>query len=147
MPQAVEIEAALRIRIAVMRLARLLRPTEAGLAADLSPTRVAVLLNVVRNAPVRLAEVAEDEGLNPTLLSRTVAWLADTGLLARTADAEDRRSAWLEPTAAGLALARRIREERTAAMEHALAELDPEARAALEAALPALEALAQRLGR
>ncbi|WP_249010822.1 MarR family winged helix-turn-helix transcriptional regulator [Conexibacter sp. DBS9H8] len=147
MPQAVEIESALRIRIAVMRLSRLLRPTEAGLAADLSPTRVAVLLNVVRNAPVRLAQVAEDEGLNPTLLSRTVAWLAETGLLSRTADPEDRRSAWLEPTEAGLALARRIREERTEAMENALADLSPAARATIEAALPALEALAERLGR
>jgi DNA-binding MarR family transcriptional regulator len=145
MAQAVETDAAQRLRIAVMRLARLLRPTDAGLAAELSPTRVAVLLNAVRNGPVRLAAVAEDEGLNPTLLSRTVAWLSDAGLVVRTSDPGDRRSAWLEPTEAGITLAVKIRTERTAAVELALAGMSSEDRATIEAALPGLEALAERL--
>lgn len=142
-----ELEAAQRLRIAVMRLARLLRSTEAGLAADLTPTRVAVLLNAMRNSPVRLADVAEQEGLNATLLSRTVASLADAGLLSRTQDADDRRSAWLEITPAGRRLATEIRRQRTAAVEQALARLAPAERASLEAALPALERLYEELGR
>jgi DNA-binding MarR family transcriptional regulator len=146
MAQAIETDAAQRLRIAIMRLARLLRPTDAGDAAELSPTRVIVLLNAVRNGPVRLAQVAEDEGLNPTLLSRTVAWLSDAGLVTRSSDLSDRRSAWLEPTEAGIRLAVKIRTERTAAVEQALAGLNPEDRASLEAALPALEALAEGLG-
>ncbi len=146
MAQAVETDAAARLRIAVMRLARLLRPTDAGNAAELSPTRVSVLLNAVRNGPVRLAQVAEDEGLNPTLLSRTVAWLAEAGLVARRADVDDRRSAWLEPTEAGIKLALRIRTERTSSVEAALDALSDSDRAHLEAALPALEALAEGLG-
>jgi len=128
-------------------LARVLRPTEASLAANLTPTRVAVLLNTVRNGPIRLSEVAEQEGLNPTLLSRTVANLAQDGLVTRRADEADRRSAWLDATPAGRDLAQRIRAERTRAVEAALAELPPEDRARIEAALPALEELAQHLHR
>ena len=146
MAQTVETDAPTRLRIAVMRLARLLRPTEAGTAADLSPTRVAVLLNAVRNGPVRLSQVAEDEGLNPTLLSRTVAFLADAGLVVRSADAADRRSAWLEPTEAGITLALRIRKERASSFRQALDALGESDRARLEAALPALESLAEGLG-
>jgi DNA-binding MarR family transcriptional regulator len=127
------------------KLSRRLRPTEAVLAADLTPTRVTVLLNTVRNGPIRLAEVAEQEGLNPTLLSRTVANLAQDGLVTRTADQSDRRTAWLDATPAGRELAERIRAQRTHAVQVALAELSPEDRGLVEAALPALEQLAQHL--
>jgi DNA-binding MarR family transcriptional regulator len=145
MAAAVDTETAQRLRIVFGRLSRLLRPTEAGLAADLTPTRAAVLLNADRNGPIRLAEVAEQEGLNPTLLSRTVAHLAQAGLLERTADEADRRSAWLETTAAGSELAAEIRAQRTHAVEVALAELSPADRALIETAVPALEQLAQHL--
>src|SRR5579863_505025 len=145
MAAGVDTETAQRLRVAVGRLARVLRSTEASLAADLTPTRVAVLLNTVRNGPIRLSEVAEQEGLNPTLLSRTVATLAQDGLLTRTADESDRRSAWLDATAAGRELAERIRAERTRAVQVALAELAPADRELIEAALPALEELAQHL--
>jgi DNA-binding MarR family transcriptional regulator len=127
------------------QLSRRLRPTEAVLAADLTPTRVTVLLNTVRNGPIRLAEVAEQEGLNPTLLSRTVANLAQDGLVTRTPDESDRRTAWLDATPAGRELAERIRAQRTHAVQVALAELSPEDRGLVEAALPALEQLAQHL--
>jgi DNA-binding MarR family transcriptional regulator len=145
MATGVDTETAQRLRVVFGRLARLLRPTEAGLAADLTPTRVAVLLNTVRNGPIRLAEVAQQEGLNPTLLSRTVANLAHDGLLTRTADETDRRSAWLDATPAGRELAERIRAQRTHAVQVALEELSPGDRTLVEAALPALEQLAQRL--
>src|ERR1700749_2090975 len=109
MVTGIDTETAQRLRIVFGPLSRALRPTETGFAVDLTPTRVAVLLNTVRNGPIRLAEVAEQEGLNPTLLSRTVANLAQDGLVTRTADEADRRSAWLDATPAGHALAERIR--------------------------------------
>src|ERR1700739_1922961 len=101
MSTGVDTETAQRLRIVFGRLARVLRPTEASLAANLTPTRVAVLLNTVRNGPLTLSEVGEQEGLNPTLLSRTVATLAQDGLVTRTTDEADRRSAWLDATQAG----------------------------------------------
>ena len=145
MATGVDTETAQRLRMVIGRLARRLRPTEAGLAADLTPTRVAVLLNTVRNGPIKLAEVAEQEGLNPTLLSRTVAHLAQDGLITRTADENDRRAAWLEPTAAGRELAQRIRAQRTQAVQEALEGLLPADRELIGDALAALERLAERL--
>jgi len=147
MATGTDTEAAQRLRIVVGRLSRMLRPTEAWLAADLTPTRVAVLLNTVRNGPIRLAEVAEQEGLNPTLLSRTVANLADAGLVTRTADESDRRSAWLDATPAGRDLAGEIRAQRTHAVESALSQLPAADRRLVEEALPALELLAKQLQR
>ena len=145
MATGVDTETAQRLRIVFGRLARMLRPTAASRAADLTPTRTAVLLNTVRNGPIRLADVAEQEGLNPTLLSRTVANLAEAGLVTRTADETDRRSAWLDATVAGRELAERIRAERTHAIELALTELSTADRNLVETALPALEELAQHL--
>ncbi|HWE60005.1 MAG TPA: MarR family transcriptional regulator [Solirubrobacteraceae bacterium] len=145
MATGVDTETAQRLRVVFGQLARRLRPTEAVLAANLTPTRVSVLLNTVRNGPIRLAEVAEQEGLNPTLLSRTVAHLAQDGLVTRTADQSDRRSAWLDATPAGRELAERIRAQRTHAVQVALEELSAQDRELVEAALPALEQLAAHL--
>jgi DNA-binding MarR family transcriptional regulator len=145
MATGVDTETAQRLRMVFGQLSRRLRPTEAGFAADLTPTRVVVLLNTVRNGPIRLAEVAEQEGLNPTLLSRTVANLAQDGLVTRTADEADRRSAWLDATPAGRELAERIRAQRTQAVQVALEQLSAKDRSLVEAALPALEQLAQQL--
>ena len=145
MATRVDTETAQRLRMVFGQLSRRLRPTEAVLAANLTPTRVSVLLNTVRNGPIRLAEVAEQEGLNPTLLSRTVAHLAQDGLVTRSADQSDRRSAWLDATPAGRELAERIRAQRTQAVQVALEELSAQDRELVEAALPALEQLAQHL--
>jgi DNA-binding MarR family transcriptional regulator len=145
MSATVQSGAAQRLRATLGRLARLLRPTEAGLSAGLTPTRVAVLLNIVRNGPVRLAVVAEAEGLNPTLLSRSIGHLVGDGLVVRSADPADRRSAWVEATPAGRRLAERIRRQRTRAVEEALEQLDAADVRAVQSALPALERLADVL--
>jgi DNA-binding MarR family transcriptional regulator len=145
MAAAVDTETAQRLRAVFGRLNRALRPTDAGLAADLTPTRVAVLLTTVRQGPIRLADVAEQEGINPTMLSRQVAGLAEDGLITRTPDQGDRRSAWLEATPAGIELADQIRAQRTHAVEVALQQLSSQERRSIEAALPALERLSVEL--
>jgi DNA-binding MarR family transcriptional regulator len=145
MPATIETEPAQRLRAVIGRLARLLRWVDAGAADDLTPTRVAVLLRAVRSGRCRLAEVAEAEGLNPTLLSRTVGHLVDAGLLVRSADPIDRRSAWIEPTTAGLALAERLRAQRTQAIQTGLAGVSEDDRRVIEQALPALERLSELL--
>jgi DNA-binding MarR family transcriptional regulator len=140
-----DVETAARLRIAVGRLSRRLRTTSAGSAAGLTPTRISVLLTVVRDGPIRLSELATAESLNPTMLSRVIADLVDAGLLARVSDDGDRRAAWVKATAAGRRLAERMRRERTDALNEALEGLSPADRRQLEQALPALEGLAEQL--
>ena len=63
-------ETAVRLRIAVARLSRRLRPTSAGQAAGLTPTRASVLLTIVRQGQIGLSALALAENLNPTMLDR-----------------------------------------------------------------------------
>jgi DNA-binding MarR family transcriptional regulator len=138
-------ETAVRLRVAISRLYRRLRPTAASAVAGLTPTGSSVLLTIVRRSEVRLSELAEVESLNPTMLSRVVSDLAGAGLVARVSDDGDRRAAWVKSTPAGRKLSERIRRERTAALNRALAGLDEHDRRLIERALPALEGLAQEL--
>ncbi len=138
-------EAVGRLRIVLGRLQRLLRATPAAGAAGLTPTKSAVMFAVVRRGPVGLSELADEQGLNPTMLSRTVASLVESGLLERTSDPTDRRAALVSATTDGRGLIERVRRERDRALSAALEPLDDEQREALRRAMPALEALAEQL--
>ena len=138
-------ETAVRLRIAVARLSRALRPTSAGQAIGLTPTRASVLLTIVREGEIGLSALATREGLNPTMLSRAISALVEAGLVARVSDDDDRRAAWVKSTAAGRKLAERMRRERTDAVNRGAGRLSEAERRALERALPALEALAEQL--
>jgi DNA-binding MarR family transcriptional regulator len=142
---ALDVDTAARLRAAIGRLSRRLRPTAAGIAAGLTPTRISILLSVVRQGPVRLSELAEAEGINPTMLSRVVSDFVHAGLLERVSDQGDRRAAWVEATGAGRRLAERMRRERTDALNIALEALPEADRRSIETALPALEGLAEQL--
>lgn len=96
---------------------------------------------------MRLSELAESEGLNPTMLSRMVGDLVEEGLFTRTSDPADRRAAWVNVTDAGAELAARMRAERTTAVKAAMRELSPADAEAIVDALPALEQLAEQLQR
>jgi DNA-binding MarR family transcriptional regulator len=144
-PTILDEETAVRLRVAIARLSRRLRPTAAGASAGLTPTRTSVLLTIVRSRQIRLSELADIEGLNPTMLSRVISDFVADGLVARTSDDGDRRAAWVTPTAAGRKLAERIRRERTVALNKALEGLPDDDRDLLERALPALEGLAEQL--
>jgi DNA-binding MarR family transcriptional regulator len=140
-----DLDSTARLRAVIGRLSRRLRPTPTARAAGLTPTSISVLLTVVREGPIRLADLAEAEGINPTQLSRAIAHLVDVGLVDRSADEGDRRAAWLGPTAAGRKLTKRIRRERTDALNGALETLDPAERERIASALGALEHLAEQL--
>lgn len=142
---AIDSDTAARLRVALGRLSRRLRRTEAGTAAGLTPTRVSVLLDVVRRGPLRLSEIADAEGINPTMLSRIVADLVDGGVLERVSDQGDRRAAWVKATPAGRKLAEKMRRERTSALNLALGRLPTADRQRIEEALGALESLAEEL--
>ncbi len=133
-----------RLRAVIGRLSRRLRGTSAG--AGLTPSQTSILFTVVRKGPIGLSELAELESINPTMLSRITAHLAEQGLLLRTVDPADRRAARVAATAAGRRLRERIHRERTEALASHLQELDRDQRELLWRALPVLEELAERLG-
>lgn len=131
-----------RLQLALARSARLLRETATG---GLTPTQLAVLGVLLRQGPLQLTELAAVEHINPTLLSRVVGRLEDTGFLKRTAQEHDRRAYLVSITDEGRAFAEGIRGERREALARRLSRLDAAHVHALFTALPALEALAEEL--
>lgn len=134
---------AARLRIAVARLSRRLRPTAA--AGSLTTTEVDVLVAIDRHGPLRLSDLAGFAGLNPTMLSRLIPRLEAAGLLRRLVVEGDRRVCRVEISAKGRRLLERIRSERNDALSRLLRGLDPADRDALARAVPVLEVLAEQL--
>jgi DNA-binding MarR family transcriptional regulator len=132
-----------RLRRAVGRLSRRLRQTHAG--ADLTPSQYEVLVTLVQHSPLRHAELAALESLNPTMLSRVVGKLEARGLATRLADDADGRVVHVAVTKEGRDLVARVRKERADVLRAALRTLTDEDVRALEAALPALEVLTESL--
>ena len=143
LPATTDHDTAQRLRVVSSRLARRLRLTDQATTGGMTPARISALLNIERHGPLRLADLAESERLNPTMLSRIVGHLVEEGMCERYSDAGDRRSAWVKATQAGSALADVMRAQRTEVLESALGLLEEEDRASIERALPALEALAE----
>jgi DNA-binding MarR family transcriptional regulator len=141
--QPSELETSERLRAAIGRLSRRLRPTVAG--SELTPSQIAVLFTVVRLGPIGLSELAVTESLNATMLSRITAQLCDAGLIVREADPGDRRSAFVAATVAGRRMRQRIHRERARALGAHVEQLDDAQREALWNALPVLEELVERL--
>jgi DNA-binding MarR family transcriptional regulator len=104
-----------------------------------------VLFTVARCGPVGMSELAREEDLNPTMLSRVVARLAELGLLERAQHPDDGRAVVVRITDAGAELRAESHRARTDALQHELDGLTAAERGALEEALPVLEKLAASL--
>ena len=104
-----------------------------------------MLSTVSRLGPLGAGDLAHQEGLNPTMLSRVVGKLEAAGLLTRSPDPGDKRVTVLTATPAGRAEHQRLRRERTRVFSDAVREIGPGHAADLLAALPALEALSAAL--
>jgi DNA-binding MarR family transcriptional regulator len=136
-----DVEVVARLRGVIGRLARQLNDTSTG--EGLTPTQYSVLGLVRGRGPLGLADLAELEGLNPTMLSRVVRVLDDSGLIQRRPDPSDLRAARVEITPDGELVHERIREHRTRVLSECLGRLRPETADVLLSAVPAMEALAE----
>jgi DNA-binding MarR family transcriptional regulator len=134
---------AARLRAAINRIARRLRPTKAG--AGLTPTQISVLETVSRRGPIRLSDLAAVEDVNPTMLSRVAGKLEGLDLIRRHQHPGDGRAALLGLSDRGQHVLERMRAERTDQLSVELSALDAGARQQLLDALPVLEALAESL--
>ncbi|MFC4853730.1 MarR family winged helix-turn-helix transcriptional regulator [Actinophytocola glycyrrhizae] len=132
-----------RLRRVIGRLARLLNA--APVSENLTPTQASVLGIVAHRGPIGMTELADIEGLNPTMLSRVVAKLVDDGLATRLPNPADQRAVQIATTDAGQDVHLRIIKSRTETVARILDGLSPDVTDALLDALPALEALAEGL--
>jgi DNA-binding MarR family transcriptional regulator len=128
-----------RLRVAIARVSRSLRRHE---LAGLTPTQLSALATVERAGPLRLGDLAAAEKIAPSTLTRLVTVLEDHGYVQRGPVPGDARASTLVVTDAGHAILERIRQESTTLLAGSLRTLSPDQLAALAAALPALEQIA-----
>ena len=119
-----------------------------GLFRSLSPpsglslTAAATLATLERSGPSRLTSLAAKEGVTQPAMTQLIGRLQESGLVSRTADPADGRVVQVRLTDEGRAILARRRAVRAERLAEILARLSPEAQAALGAALPAMDALA-----
>ena len=83
-------EAAARLRLAVVRLARQIRQNA---RSGVTPSQLSALSTLDRHGPMRLADLADHEGIARSTITRLVRQLEDSELITRDADPEDGRCA------------------------------------------------------
>lgn len=107
----------------------------------LSLTAAATLATLERTGPIRLTVLAAREGVTQPAMTQLITRLEDTGLVRRAADPADGRVVLVDITDEGRATLTSRRARRAEKLGAILAQLTPDHRAALVAALPALAAL------
>jgi DNA-binding MarR family transcriptional regulator len=137
-------DAAPHLSAAIGKLSRTLRRTSS--VAGMTPSETAVLLTIVHEGPIGLSDLAGIEAINPTMLSRITARLAEARLIERNPDPRDRRAVIVQPTPEGVRVRGEIQAARTRALQQHIARLSVQERDALSAAIPALERLAELIG-
>jgi DNA-binding MarR family transcriptional regulator len=129
-----------RLRMVVTRLSRRLRQ-EANEGA--TPSQLAALATVERHGPITLGDLAGHERVRPPTMTRIVAGLEEARLVRRETDAADRRVARVTITSDGIRLLARSRTRKDAFLASLLDHLEPDDLAAVEQAVPILEALVE----
>ena len=136
-------EAAARLRMAIVRTARRLRQEAASGAGgtELSPTAGAALATVERHGPLTPSELADIERVKRPTATRTLGLLADAGLVDRTRDPADGRSALVSINPAGRERLRRLRGRKNAYLARRMRDLPAEDVETLERAAAILEGI------
>ncbi|MGC4943497.1 MarR family winged helix-turn-helix transcriptional regulator [Kribbella sp. DT2] len=132
-----------KLRGVISRLARELNATATD--EGLTPTQASVLGLIAFRGPLGLTELAQLEGLNPTMVSRVIGRLTELGLIQRDPNPADLRAIQVEATAQGRELQERIKLLRTEAIGKCLDQLPDDSARTIIDALPALEELALAL--
>jgi DNA-binding MarR family transcriptional regulator len=129
-----------RLAFVVGRLNRRLTLAPGGLSHGL----LTALASVAKRGPLRLAELAQLEGVSAPGATRIVAELESRGLVARKVDPDDGRAFLIAVTTAGTDAILRARAARAKVVAELLSGLSPAELAEIEAALPALEKILEQ---
>lgn len=125
--------------MAVVRTARRLRQEAAGAVGELTPTSAAALATVERHGPLTPSELAEIERVKRPTATRTLRVLCEAGLVERTPDPTDGRSALVSVTAEGRERLRRLRGRKNAYLARRMRDLPSADVETLERAAAILE--------
>lgn len=132
-------ERAAQLRTAIVRTARRLRQEAAAESTGLTPTSLAALATIERHGPMTPSEIAAIERVKRPTVTRTLGCLEREGLIDRTPDPLDRRSALVEVNAAGRERLRRLRSRKNAYLARRMRDLSAEEVETLERAAEILE--------
>jgi DNA-binding MarR family transcriptional regulator len=111
---------------------------------DMSRSAASVLGNLRDLGATRITELANLEAVTQPTMTTLVTRLERDGLVTRSPDPDDARAVRVSITGEGRERLSRMRAERAALLDAALAELEPGEREALQRALPVLEKLSRR---
>ncbi|MFZ0014950.1 MAG: MarR family transcriptional regulator [Acidimicrobiia bacterium] len=127
-----------RLRVSVGRLARRLRQQSLG---GLTPSQASVLATLDNHGSMSMSRIAEHEAISRPSATGIVGRLAEKGLVERSPDPGDLRSAIVAITPQGKALLRQRRRERTAYLARRIEELTDDDREILARAVDIFERL------
>ncbi|MEA2704630.1 MAG: hypothetical protein QOD63_2575 [Actinomycetota bacterium] len=133
-------ELATELRLALIPLVRELRH-QAG--PDLTASIVSALVTVLREGPIALGDLAVREHVSQPMISKIAATVVELGLASKVVDPTDRRVTRLEITAEGRRQLDRSRTRKNAWLATRMAGLSTAETAALRAAIPVIQRLAE----
>jgi len=125
-----------QLRLAIARTNRRMRQAGGG---GLPLSQHSALISVERFGPLTPSELATHERIQRPTATRVIAKLEDVGLVERTADPRDGRSALIAITPAGRDLLEQIRHAKDVYLEQRLETLDRDELATLQDAARILE--------
>lgn len=127
-----------RLRMTLGRLGRLLRQQN---TEDVSYALMSLLFTIGRTQPITAGDLAQEEGVSPPSVTRSLSRLVALGLATREPSPEDRRAAVIRLTEKGDRERDLILHTREVWLTRHLARLSEEDIRIILAALPALERL------
>ena len=135
---AMTVEDAARLRLVVLRIARMIRQRA---TSTVTPSQLTVLMTVERHGPLTLGEIATRERMSPPSASRIVAALEGQELVVRQTDPTDRRVSLIDVSPAGRAFVTEHREWGRSWIAGRVDQLDEDDARRIRDAIPALERL------
>jgi len=135
------VEAAAHLRLVITRTARRMRQ-EAG--SELRPSSASALVTIELHGPLTPSELAEIERVKRPTATRILRGLEEAGLVARTPDPKDGRSALISLSGEGRERLRRLRQRKNAYLARRMRDLDSDEVETLERAAGILERLLER---
>jgi DNA-binding MarR family transcriptional regulator len=127
-----------RFRLALLRVVRNIR---SHTIESVTPSQVAVLSTLIRHGPSTVGQIATYEKVKPPSASRIITALEEQGLVHRTPDPEDRRSATISLTKAGERYVEQVKQAEATWLGERIATLAGDDIDVIRAAIPVLERL------